>query len=184
MKRCIALFALLLTPTLAFAHPGHAGAGLLSGFSHPFSGLDHIVAMLAVGVWAARNTGLKRWLVPTGFLAGMLFGGALGLGGYLPGFLESAVVASSLVAALLVLLAVRLPLAWQVTVAAVFAVWHGIAHGAELPAAAAPFGFAVGFLLATAALLAVGLAVGSLLRRGERWLGASLTALALSLLGS
>ena len=186
MKRYIALLALLLTPTLAFAHPGHAGVGLLSGFLHPFGGVDHIVAMLAVGVWAARNTGLKRWLVPTGFLAGMLFGGALGLDGYLPAFLESAVVASSLMAALLVLLAVRLPLAGQIMAAAVFAVWHGIAHGAELPAAAAPFAFAVGFLAASAVLLALGLALGGLLRRGERdrWLGAGLTALALSLLGA
>jgi len=183
MKRRILLTAALLLPAVAHAHPGHADAGLVSGFMHPFSGLDHVVAMLAVGVWAARNAGMKRWLVPAAFLAGMLGGGVLGLGGFLPSFLESAVAASALAAALLVLLAVRLPLGLQASVAAAFAVWHGIAHGAELPAATAPLEFAAGFIVATGVLLALGLALGRLSQRGERdrWLGAGLTALAASL---
>jgi urease accessory protein len=183
MKRQILLFAALLLPTVAYAHPGHADAGMVSGFMHPFNGLDHLVAMLAVGVWAARNAGMKRWLTPAAFLVGMIAGGVLGLGGFLPSFLESAVIASTFAAALLVLLAVRLPLGLQVSVAAAFAVWHGIAHGAELPAATSPLGFAVGFLAATGVLLALGLALGRLLQRSERdrWLGAGLTALAASL---
>jgi hypothetical protein len=110
MKRQILLFAALLLPTVAYAHPGHADAGMVSGFMHPFNGLDHLVAMLAVGVWAARNAGMKRWLTPAAFLVGMIAGGVLGLGGFLPSFLESAVIASTFAAALLVLLAVRLPL--------------------------------------------------------------------------
>jgi urease accessory protein len=183
MKHRIFLFAALLLPSVAYAHPGHADAGLVSGFMHPFSGLDHLVAMLAVGVWAARNAGMKRWLAPAAFLGGMIAGGALGLGGFMPHFLESAVTASSFAAALLVLLAVRLPLGLQASVAAAFAVLHGIAHGAELPAATSPLGFAVGFIAATAVLLAMGLALGRLMQRGERdrWLGAGLTALAASL---
>lgn len=183
MKRRILLLAALLLPAVAHAHPGHADVGWVSGFMHPFSGLDHVVAMLAVGVWAARNAGMTRWLVPAAFLGGMVGGGVLGLGGFLPPFLESAVTASAFAAALLVLLAVRLPLGLQASVAAAFAVWHGIAHGAELPAAAAPLDFAVGFLAATGVLLALGLALGSMLQRGERdrWLGAGLTALAASL---
>jgi urease accessory protein len=183
MKRRILLLAALLLPSVAYAHPGHADAGWVSGFMHPFSGLDHMVAMLAVGVWAARHAGMKRWLTPAAFLVGMVAGGVLGLAGFLPPFLESAVTASSFAAALLVLLAVRLPLGLQASVAAAFAVWHGIAHGAELPAATAPLDFAVGFLVATGVLLATGLAVGRLLQRGERdrWLGAGLTALAATL---
>jgi urease accessory protein len=185
-QRTFLLFAALLLPAVASAHPGHGDAGLASGFLHPFSGLDHMVAMLAIGVWAARNAGLKRWLTPAAFLLGMIGGGALGFGGFLPQFLESAVTASTLAAALLVLLAVRLPLAIQASLAAAFAVWHGMAHGAELPAATAPVGFAVGFLAATVTLLAVGVALGRLLRQGERdrWLGAGLTAVAASLLWS
>lgn len=183
MTRRLLLTTALLLPAVAHAHPGHADAGVVSGFLHPFSGLDHVVAMLAVGVWAARNAGMKRWLAPTAFLVGMLGGGALGLGGFLPSFLESAVAASALAAALLVLLAVRLPLGVQACVAAAFAVWHGIAHGAELPAATAPLGFAAGFIAATGVLLATGLALGRLSQRSERdrWLGAGLTALAASL---
>lgn len=183
MKQRLFLFAALLLPAVAHAHPGHADAGMVSGFLHPFSGLDHVVAMLAVGVWAARNAGMKRWLAPAAFLAGMLGGGVLGLGGFLPTFLESAVTASALAAALLVLLAGRLPLGLQASVAAAFAVWHGIAHGTELPAATSPLGFAVGFVAATGLLLVMGVALGRLLQRGQRdrWLGAGLTALAASL---
>lgn len=183
MKQRLFLFAALLLPAVAHAHPGHADAGVVSGFLHPFSGLDHVVAMLAVGVWAARNAGTKRWLVPAAFLAGMLGGCVLGLGGFLPTFLEFAVAASALSAALLVLLAVRLPLGLQASVAAAFAVWHGIAHGTELPAATSPLGFAVGFVAATGLLLVMGVALGRLLQRGQRdrWLGAGLTALAASL---
>ncbi|MHB0973223.1 MAG: HupE/UreJ family protein [Thiobacillus sp.] len=186
MKRRILLLAALLLPAVAHAHPGHADAGLASGFMHPFSGLDHVVAMLAVGAWAARNAGMRRWLTPAAFLAGMMAGGALGLGGFLPSFLESAVTASAFAAALLVLLAVRLPLGLQTSIAAAFAIWHGIAHGAELPAAAAPLDFAVGFLTATGVLLALGLALGRLLQRSERdrWLGAGLSVLAASLFWS
>jgi urease accessory protein len=186
MKQRILLFAALLLPAVAHAHPGHADAGLISGFMHPFSGLDHMVAMLAVGVWAARNTGMKRWLAPAAFLMGMIAGGVLGLDGFLPRFLESAVTASTFAAALLVLLAVRLPLGVQASIAAAFAVWHGIAHGAELPAATAPMAFAAGFLVATALLLVMGLVLGRLLQRSERdrWLGAGLTAVAASLFWS
>ena len=186
MKQRLFLFAALLLPAVAHAHPGHADAGMVSGFLHPFSGLDHVVAMLAVGVWAARNAGMTRWLVPAAFLAGMLGGGVLGLGGFLPTFLESAVTASAFAAALLVLLAVRLPLGLQASVAAAFAVWHGIAHGTELPAATSPLGFAVGLVAATGLLLALGIALGRMLQRGERdrWLGAGLSVLAASLFWS
>ncbi|MBI1175704.1 MAG: protein hupE [Sideroxydans sp.] len=182
MKILIAIWAMLL-PAVAWAHPGHGGSGFVSGWAHPFSGLDHVLCMLAVGIWAARNGGAKGGLVVAAFLGGMLAGGLLGLDGILPSFLESAVTASVLAAALLVALAVRLPLPAQAGVAAFFALWHGIAHGAELPVMAAPFGYACGFLAATALLLGSGLAMGKLLRQRERdrWLGAGMALLATSL---
>lgn len=182
MKMLIAIWIMLL-PTLAWAHPGHGGSGFATGVAHPFSGLDHIVGMLAVGIWAARNNGLKRWIIPAAFLGGMLAGGMLGLDGYLPSFIESAVAASVLASALLVSLAVRLPLPAQVATAAFFALWHGIAHGAELPAMTSPLSYACGFIAATASLLGIGLMLGNLLRKNDRdrWLGSGMAALAASL---
>lgn len=183
MKTLIAFGALLL-PAVAWAHPGHGGSGYLSGLAHPFSGLDHILCMLAVGVWAARNGGAKGWFVVAAFVGGMLAGGLVGLDGVLPSFLESAVTASVLASALLVALAVRLPLQAQAGVAAFFALWHGIAHGAEMPMMASPLDYASGFLVATALLLAGGMIVGKLLRgrqRDCRLLGAGMAALATSL---
>lgn len=181
MKILLTIFALLF-PAMAWAHPGHGGSGFASGLAHPFSGLDHILGMFAVGVWAARNSGAKGWIVVTAFSVGMLAGGLLGLDGMVPGFIESAVAASVLASALLVALAVRLPLQAQAGVAAFFALWHGMAHGAELPAMASPMGFTAGFLIATALLLAAGWVAGKLLGgREHRMLGAGMAAVAASL---
>lgn len=182
MKIFIAVLAMLL-PAVAWAHPGHGGSGLLSGLAHPFSGLDHILCMLAVGIWAARNGGAKGGFVVAAFLVGMLAGGVIGLNGILPSFLDSAVSASVLAAALLVALAVRLPLPAQAGVAAFFALWHGIAHGSELPAMTSPWSYACGFLAATTLLLGSGLIIGKLLRnrQQDRWLGAAMAALAATL---
>lgn len=182
-KRLIFAIWIMLIPTAAWAHPGHGGSGFVSGLAHPFSGLDHILGMLATGIWAARNSGIRRWLIPAAFLGGMLAGGMIGLNGVVPSHLESAVAASVLVSALMVALAVRLPLPIQAGLAVFFALWHGIAHGAELPGMAAPFTYACGFLIATAMLLGCGLMLGNLLRRNERdrWLGAGIATLAASL---
>ena len=182
MKIFIAVLTMLL-PAVAWAHPGHGGSGFMSGLAHPFSGLDHILCMLAVGVWAARNGGAKGWFVAVAFLAGMLAGGVIGLNGILPSFLDSAVSASVLAAALLVALAVRLPLPAQAGVAAFFALWHGISHGSELPEMAQPLSYACGFLAATALLLGSGLFMGKLLhnKQRDRWLGAGMAILAASL---
>ena len=183
MKILFTVFVLLV-PALAWAHPGHGGSGLVSGMAHPFSGLDHVLGMLAVGVWAARNSGAKGWFVVAAFSVGMLAGGLIGLDSVVPSFVESAVAASVLASALLVALAVRLPLQAQVGVAAFFALWHGIAHGAELPEMASPVGYVVGFLLATASLLITGMVAGKLLdqhERERRIFGAGMAAVAVSL---
>ena len=187
MKKTLFLTLLLmLLPMTAWAHPGHGESGFMSGLVHPFSGLDHVIGMLAVGIWAARNSGARRWLVALVFLAGMLLGGIIGMNGQVPVFLESVLAASVLASAVLVALAVRMPVLWQAGFALFFAIWHGIAHGAELPAMAAPFGYASGFLLATALLLAAGVGLGSVLQQGnrDRWLGAGMAVLAVPLFWS
>ncbi|TBU90628.1 HupE/UreJ family protein [Stutzerimonas kirkiae] len=158
-KRICAALALLLTPTLAMAHPGHDHAGLLSGISHPLLGLDHLLAMLAVGLWAAQQQGKARWALPLAFVGSMLAGGLLGFAGLQMPLMETGIAASVLAFGLLVALAVRPPLALAAGLTALFAVAHGVAHGLELPALSSPWGYAAGFVMATAALHAAGFAL-------------------------
>lgn len=161
MNRHKTLFALalLFSPTLAFAHSGHDQAGLLAGLSHPLLGLDHLLAMVAVGLWAAQQSGAARWTLPLTFVACMLVGGVLGLGGAGMPLLEGAIAASVLAFSLLVAVAARLPMAASLGLTALFALSHGIAHGLELPAQASPWAYASGFLIATAGLHAAGYAL-------------------------
>ena len=143
------------------AHPGSGGAsGWMAGLHHPVSGLDHVLAMLAVGLWAAQLGRRALWLLPLAFPAAMLLGAGLGLAGVsLPG-VEIGIALSAAVFGLAVFAAVRGPL-WAMTSAvAVFAVFHGHAHGSELPAGAGVAGYLAGFVAATAGLHAVGLALG------------------------
>lgn len=157
-NQLFAALTLLLAPAAAFAHPGH-GQGLLAGASHPLGGLDHLLAMVAVGLWAAQQEGRARWALPCTFLASMLVGGALGFAGVnLPG-LESGIAASVLALGLAVALAVRPPLPLAMLATAGFAVCHGMAHGLELPAMASAWTYAAGFIAATAALHGAGYAL-------------------------
>ncbi|NQD91584.1 HupE/UreJ family protein [Pseudomonas sp. CrR25] len=151
--------ALLASPTLAFAHPGHAQPGLLAGLSHPLQGLDHLLAMLAVGLWAAQQVGVARWALPLAFLASMLLGGLLGFAGLQLPLLETGIASSVLALGVLVAVAVRLPLAIALGLTVLFALSHGVAHGLELPALASPWAYAGGFLAATAALHGAGYAL-------------------------
>jgi urease accessory protein len=159
LKRTLAAAALLLTPALAFAHPGHGDNGLIAGISHPLGGLDHLLAMLAVGLWAAQQQGRARWALPVTFVATLLMGGLLGFAGFNLPALESGIAASVLALGLAVALAVRPPLSLAVTATAMFALFHGVAHGLELPEMSSPWTYAVGFVLATAVLHAAGYAV-------------------------
>lgn len=133
LKRLFAAAALLLTPALAFAHPGHGDNGLLAGISHPIGGLDHLLAMLAVGLWAAQQQGAARWALPCTFVGTMLLGGVLGFEGLSLPALESGIAASVLALGLAVALAVRPALSLAVGATALFALFHGVAHGLELP---------------------------------------------------
>ena len=159
LRQHLATFALCLAPAAAFAHSGHDHSGLLAGLAHPIGGLDHLLAMLAVGLWAAQQKGTARWALPLTFVISMLFGGLLGFDDLqIPG-LESGIAASVLAFGLLVAVAARLPMAVALSLTSLFSLSHGVAHGLELPEMAEPIGYALGFLAATAALHAVGYAL-------------------------
>ncbi|HSC84257.1 MAG TPA: HupE/UreJ family protein [Pseudomonas sp.] len=159
LRKSLYSLALFLTPAVAFAHPGHGDSGLLAGLSHPLLGLDHLLAMLAVGLWAAQQRGAARWAVPGTFVACLLLGGLLGFAGVQNPFMETGIAASLLALGLLVAVAARLPLAPALGMTALFALSHGLAHGLELPELANPAGYAGGLLVATTALHAIGYAL-------------------------
>ncbi len=159
LRQHLATLALCLAPAAAFAHSGHDQSGLLAGMAHPLGGLDHLLAMLAVGLWAAQQKGSARWALPLTFVISMLFGGLAGFDGLQVPGLEGGIAASVLAFGLLVAVAARLPMALALTLTGLFALSHGVAHGLELPQMAEPVSYALGFLAATAALHAVGYAL-------------------------
>ncbi len=171
-----ALAALLLAPSLALAHPGAGQAvGFAHGFAHPMSGLDHILAMVMVGVVAWQLGGRAVWMVPTTFVAVMGLGGALGMMGIAIPFVEAGIALSVVVLGAVIALNVRAPVAVAAGLVGLFAVFHGHAHGSEMPAAAAGMAYAAGFMIATAALHAIGLAMGFAIARAGDAKGAFAT---------
>ncbi len=167
--RLIAL-APLAVCTSAMAHGGHTD-GALAGLTHPLMGLDHLLAMLAVGVWASQLGGRARWQLPLSFLAWLAAGAGLALSGVGLPMVEGGIATSVLLLGLLIALAVRLPTAVGGALVGVFAVFHGYAHGSEMPALSTPWQYAAGFMLASAALHGVGAWCGMALRRHSVWLG-------------
>lgn len=158
--------AAMALPAAAAAHTfGAGGAGLLDGLAHPFAGIDHLLAMLAVGWWAAQGDRRRLLLAPAAFVAAMIAGAVLALAGVALPHVEAGIAVSLLGLGLMVALAIRLPIAAGAAVIAVFAVFHGHAHGGEMPAAAAPVLYGLGLVVATGALHAAGIASDFVLRR-------------------
>ena len=151
--------ALCLLPLFAFAHPGHGESGLLAGVGHPLGGMDHLLAMFAVGLWAAQQSGRACWLLPVIFVGGMLFGGLLGFDGIAIAYLETGIAASVLALGLLVAAAARPPVALALGITGLFGLAHGMAHGLELPEMSSPAAYAIGFVIATSTLHAAGYAL-------------------------
>jgi len=157
---------LLSHPAFAHTEAGVAG-GLLSGFLHPLTGLDHLVAMVAVGLWGAQLGRPGIWVLPVCFPTVMALGGVLGVAGVMLPGTESAIALSALVLGLAVALSLRVPFAAAAVVVGAFAMFHGYAHGRELPLAADPLAYGVGFVTATGMLHAAGILIGTL----TRWRG-------------
>ncbi|WP_160006352.1 HupE/UreJ family protein [Rhizobium sp. 18055] len=156
-----AVAAIVLAPSLAFAHTGVGETvGFVHGFSHPLSGLDHILAMVMVGVLAWQIGGRAVWIVPTTFVAVMAVGGALGMMGIAIPFVEAGIALSVIVLGAVIALGIRAPVAIAAGMVGLFAIFHGHAHGSEMPAAAGGIAYAAGFMIATAVLHIAGLALG------------------------
>lgn len=168
MRRLLPVLALL--PLAAHAHPGHEVGGISAGLLHPVTGLDHLLAMVAVGLWAGQIGGNARWQLPLAFVAAMVVGALAGLNGVTLAWLESGIAASVLLLGLLLALAATLPRALQIGVVALFAALHGLAHGAELPLGGGAVGYIAGFVVATAALHGIGLVATQLLPQRAGWL--------------
>jgi urease accessory protein len=152
--------SVLLAASPALAHSGDALGGFGSGLLHPISGLDHVVAMIAVGLWGGILGAPALWLLPIVFPLVMALGGAAGVAGVpLPG-IEAGIALSGVVLGLMVALAARPPLWLAAGLVGLFAVFHGHAHGAELPVSADPVVYAIGFVVATGLLHLTGIAIG------------------------
>jgi urease accessory protein len=166
IQRSLFAFALATLSFSAAAHGGgaHDHGGLLTGFLHPITGLDHLAAMLAVGVWSAMTT-RRLWIAPVSFAALLLAGALLAQAGMQFPAIEPMIAASMLVVGLLLAVQVKLPEAAGAVLVGAFALFHGAAHGQELADGAA----LAGMVLGTAALHAAGIGMGLALKRANRW---------------
>jgi len=165
MKKILLAISLALFSTLAMAHPGHAEHGALAGFLHPFTGIDHLLVMVAIGMWAAKLGGSARWQLPVTFVLVMAFGAAIAMTGLMPANLNADSVeigVSTSVLAMGLLLLIQLPLKrpLQIGLTAIFAMLHGFAHGLELSFSSG-WSVMLGMLFATALLHAIGLLLSS-----------------------
>lgn len=158
---------------------GMHGAGFEAGITHPYTGLDHLLAMLAVGMWAAQQGGRALWSIPLAFVASMALGSILASTGMQLPMVETGIATSVLVLGLLVTFSARLPIIAGATLVGTFALFHGHAHGTELPLAASPVEYALGFILATAVLHGIGIILGKYMKNSALpWLQLSGAAVA------
>lgn len=167
LTRLMTLVVLLfLCAQTALAHPQKGEAvGFLTGFRHPISGLDHVLAMVAVGLWGAQLGSPAIWLLPVAFPLVMASGGMLGLMGVpLPG-IEYGIAASAIALGAAVMFEWKPPLALAAALVGVFAIFHGHAHGTELPPGQSALLYSMGFVIATGCLHAVGIGIGTV----HRW---------------
>jgi urease accessory protein len=159
-RKFLTALILLTTSGAAFAHPGHNVSGFAAGLMHPFSGFDHLLAMVAVGLWAAQGGGRKVWLLPATFMTMLSVGAVIASQWQSLPLVEAGIATSVLSLGLVVALSLRLPVAPSIAITALFGLLHGYAHGLELPQSVSPAAYAAGFLAATAILHLGGIAVG------------------------
>jgi urease accessory protein len=159
------LILFIITMTVAMAHSsGDNGSGFISGLTHPIFGWDHVTAMVAVGIWGAFLGRPAIWILPVVFPLVMAFGGILGIAGVPIPAIETGIAVSSVVLGLLIVFATRAPLWVAAIVVGAFAIFHGHAHGTELPNAVSPLAYSIGFVISTGLLHLAGIAFGEVIR--------------------
>lgn len=170
------IFALaFLVPEVASAHTGHgATGGFAQGFVHPIAGMDHVLAMVAVGLFAGQLGGRALWLVPAAFVGIMALGGALGVAGVAVPAVEIGIALSVVVLGAAVAFRLKAPIALAMILVGAFAVFHGHAHGTEMPETATGVAYGIGFMLATALLHGAGIGLGFLAAKAAEARGALL----------
>ncbi len=181
-SRSIGLVALCLFAGTASAHPGHTPTGFAGGLAHPFLGLDHLLAMFAIGLWAAQQGGRALWAVPAAFVGAMVMGGLLSWTGWSLPHVESFIALSVLVLGFLIATRHHASVRAGMAIAAVFALFHGYAHGQAIPQAASPGLYMLGFVLATICLHGVGIASSLIGRHAMRVAGYGMAATGLLLM--
>lgn len=187
MQRYVLMALVCLASSSALAHSGHSVQGFSSGLLHPLSGMDHLLAMLTVGLWAAAVLPRRWWIAPLTFMLAMLGGASLGISGMTLPLLEPSIALSVVVLGLLLVSFAQLGALPALFLIALFAVFHGNAHGVEAPLGGSIAAYLSGFLLSTAGLHLLGVAVGlNLLRSAQtrvlRVLGGGISAWGLWLL--
>ncbi len=161
MKKQIKIAALFsLFSGIASAHPGHGLDSAYAGFMHPLTGWDHLLVMLAIGVWAAKLGGKARWQLPLTFVAIMAMGAILGLSGLSFAYAETAIAASVMAMGVLLMMSLPMNKMMQLSITALFALFHGLAHGIELQSQSSLAALG-GMLVATAMLHSLGLLMAS-----------------------
>ncbi|ASJ95383.1 urease accessory protein UreJ [Shewanella marisflavi] len=164
MKRLLPVLLAVWAPSV-FAHEITGGAGFMTGFNHPVLGFDHLLAMLSVGLLSTQLGGRAIWTVPLAFMAFMLFGGILGLYGVALPFVELGIALSVLLLGLAIALGRQIPLLLAMGFVGLFAIFHGHAHGAEMPALTSPVLYALGFLSGTAVIHLLGVSLGFIMQQ-------------------
>ena len=159
---------LVLAPATASAHPGHGAAGLVHGFMHPLGGFDHIIAMLAVGMLAARLGGRALWLVPASFVTAMTVAGFASSTGVALPYAETGIAVSVVALGAVAAFWIAMPVAAAMGLVGFFAVFHGYAHGLEMPETASGLAYGAGFVAATAMLHGVGIGLGLVIAHAGR----------------
>nr|VFK24419.1 MAG: urease accessory protein [Candidatus Kentron sp. LFY] len=177
----------LLFPAIALAHQA-TGSGFLAGITHPVLGLDHLLAMLCVGIISAQLGGRVIWLVPTTFVSVMVIGGILGMFDVTFPAVEIGIAFSVVVLGATIAFARKMPISIPMVMVSIFALFHGYAHGMEMPTIADPFLYALGFVVGTALIHLTGVLIGYLAMRrtrtaeGLRFVGAVIAGIGLQLL--
>ncbi|WP_416798743.1 nickel permease HupE [Ciceribacter azotifigens] len=161
-RRTAIALALLALPGIAEAHIGLHADGTLAGLGHPFSGLDHILAMVAVGFWASTLGGSARWIVPSAFVAVMALGGVMGIYGIGLPMVETGIALTVAALGLLVAFDIKVPTPVAAAIVGVCALFHGHAHGTELPGMSSAAGYVAGFMAATILLHLIGIGLAYL----------------------